>query len=94
MRHAPITTDGRVSPLAWSEELDARTDREKLLEAIDRHLANTALFGSLCAGVHAIDEAAFAAAEKAREDSEAQLVRLVEDVALVPYDRLLKAMIA
>ncbi|QAY78772.1 hypothetical protein [Sphingosinicella sp. BN140058] len=94
MRHAPITTDGRVSPLVWGMTPDGRSDRERLLDAIDRHLATAAHFGALCAGGGTLDEAAYAAAEKAREDSEAQLIRLVEDIALVPYDRLLRAMTA
>ena len=94
MKHATVTSDGRASPLAWGEDPDRRSDREKLLEAIDRHLLNAASFGRLCDSAQEIDEVAFAAAEKAREDSEAQLVRLVEDVVLVPYDRLLKAMTA
>lgn len=94
MKHATVNSDGRASPLAWGEDPDRRSDREKLLEAIDRHLLNAASFGRLSASAQEIDEVAFAAAEKAREDSEAQLVRLVEDVVLVPYDRLLKAMTA
>ena len=94
MKHAPVTSDGRASPLAWGEDADHRSDREKLLQAIDRHLLNAASFHRLCASTQGIDEGAFAAAEKAHEDSEAQLIRLVEDVVLVPYDRLLKAMTA
>ena len=87
-------SDGKLSPLQYEREIDRRADSEKLNEAIDRHLANAALIDAMCSGPVQPSEEAMGAAEKAKEDSEAVLVRLVEDITLVSYDKLLRAMSA
>lgn len=87
-------SDGRLSPWVYGEEADDRTDTEKLKDAVDAHIANKALLDAICSGPVSPSEAAMGAAEKAFENSEAELMALVEDITLVPYAKLLKAMSA
>jgi hypothetical protein len=86
------TTDCKLSPWVWGEDRDTRTDAEKLREACENHIANAEKVQSFNGKVCRENEDEARAACDAKDESEALLIRLVEDIALVPYDLLAKAM--
>ena len=85
-------TDGKLSPWSYEPERDHRTDAEKLREACETHIANAEKVQSFNGKIDRDNEDAAIAALDAKDESEAVLIRLVEDVTLVPYDLLAKAM--
>ena len=90
-------TFARPSPWAYCQDRDERSHGERLEEAVERHLANAALracgFGA--AGDTRLEwVAASRRVEAACDSSQAELFRLVEDVAGVDPVRLGKALVS
>jgi hypothetical protein len=86
----------RPSPWIYQEDRDERSERERLEEAIERHLANAGLRASLftsspdCAPPAWVE--ASRRAEAAYHRSQEELLRLIEDMICVDPVRLGEAL--
>lgn len=86
--HHPNSPSYRDTP-------DDRSEQELLKEAVDRHLSNAGLLNAIVSPPYVMDErlsVAFDHAQRAYEDSQAQLYRLIEDMTMISATKLRDAL--
>lgn len=81
-----------LARLSANEQLDPRTDEQKLIDAVAAVNTAKARLDEITAKRGPVDERAFGIAERQWEDGQAELYRLVEDVWSVDPRELWKAL--
>jgi hypothetical protein len=87
-----VTSDGKLSPWVYGEEVDHRTDSEKLRQAFEDYIEAAGKLRAACDGSKPPPtEQLFTLLEDRKDNAHAAMVNLFEDQTLVPWSLVEKA---